>query len=55
MKKLLLSLTLIILLSSCAIFQKKEKLGCPGDATGKSQEQIRDESAKKKYRGGKKF
>jgi hypothetical protein len=55
MKKLFLPLTLIILLSSCAIFQKKEKLGCPNDATGKSQEQIRDEGAKKKYKGGKKF
>jgi hypothetical protein len=55
MKKIFLPLTIIVLLSSCAIFQKKEKLGCPGDATGKSQEQIRDEGAKKKYKGGKKF
>ncbi len=55
MKKFFLPLAVIVLLSSCAIFQKKEKLGCPGDATGKSQEQIRDEGAKKKYKGGKKF
>ncbi len=55
MKKLFLPIAIIVLLSSCAIFQKKEKYGCPGDATGKSQEQIRDAAAKKKYKGGKKF
>jgi hypothetical protein len=55
MKKLFLPIAFVVLLSSCAIFQKKEKYGCPGDATGKSQEQIRDAAAKKKYKGGKKF
>ena len=55
MKKIYLSLTVIVLLSSCAIFQKKEKYGCPSDATGKSQEQIVSDSNKKKYRGGKKY
>jgi uncharacterized protein YceK len=56
MKKLFLPLTVIILLSSCAIFRKKEeKLGCPNDARGKSQDQIVSDSNKKKYKGGKKF
>ncbi len=55
MKKILLPLTFIILLSSCAIFQKKEKLGCPNDARGKSQEEILSNSNKKKYKGGKKY
>jgi hypothetical protein len=55
MKKLFLPLAVIVLLSSCAIFQKKEKYGCPNDARGKSQEEIRDAAAKKKYKGGTKF
>ncbi len=55
MKKIILPLTFIILLSSCAIFQKKEKLGCPNDARGKSQEEILSNSNKKKYKGGKKY
>ncbi len=56
MKKLFLPLAIILLLSSCAIFRKKEeKLGCPNDARGKSQEQIVSDSNKKKYKGGQKF
>jgi uncharacterized protein YceK len=55
MKKILLPLTIILLLSSCSIFRKKEKLGCPNDATNKSQEEILRDSNKKKYKGGKKF
>ncbi|MEQ1552532.1 MAG: hypothetical protein ABL929_00045 [Ferruginibacter sp.] len=55
MKKLLLPLCVIILFSSCSIFRKKEKLGCPNDARGKSQEQIVSDSNKKKYKGGKKL
>lgn len=30
MKKTLLAITIITLLSSCFIFRKKEKYGCPG-------------------------
>jgi uncharacterized protein YceK len=56
MRKILLPIAILILLSSCAIFRKKEeKLGCPNDARGKSQEQIVSDSNKKKYKGGKKF
>lgn len=55
MKKMLLTLTVIGLLSSCFVFRKKEKYGCPNDARGKSQDEIRDASNKKKYKGGSKF
>ena len=55
MKKIILPLIALSLLCSCAIFRKKEKYGCPNDATGKSQEEIRDAGAKSKYKGGKKF
>jgi hypothetical protein len=55
MKRILISTTVIILLTSCSIFRKKEKLGCPNDARGKSQEEIVAQSNKKKYKGGKKF
>ena len=55
MKKILLPLAVLLILSSCAIFRKKEKYGCPNDARGKSQEEIVAKSNKKKYKGGNKF
>jgi hypothetical protein len=55
MKRILLSTTVIVLLTSCSIFRKKEKLGCPNDARNMSQEEIRDKSNKKKYKPGKKY
>ncbi len=55
MKFFLLAFLIIFTISSCAIFRKKEKYGCPNDATGKSQEQIVKDGNKKKYKGGKKF
>lgn len=55
MKKLLLAVFAVSLLSGCFIFRKKEKYGCPGDASHKSQEEILKDSNKKKYKGGKKF
>jgi hypothetical protein len=55
MQKILLYALVIFLLSSCAIFRKKEKLGCPNDARGMSQEEIVAKSNKKKYKGGKKY
>ncbi len=55
MKRIMLCLITISFLCSCAIFRKKEKYGCPNDATGKSQEEIRDAGTKTKYKGGKKF
>ncbi len=56
MKKTLLSVIVLgILLSSCSVFRKKEKYGCPNDARNKSQEEIRDAGAKGKYKGGNKM
>jgi hypothetical protein len=55
MQKFLLSAAVLVLLSSCAIFRKKEKLGCPNDARNMSQEEIVAKSNKKKYKGGKKY
>lgn len=55
MKKILLSVTVISFLCSCAILRKKEKYGCPNDARGKTQDEIRDAGTKSKYKGGKKF
>ena len=55
MKKILLYVIAISFLCSCAIFRKKEKYGCPNDARGKSQEEMRDAGTKTKYKGGKKF
>ena len=55
MKKILFFIIATSFLCSCAIFRKKEKYGCPNDARGKSQEEIRDRSTKTKYKGGKKF
>ncbi len=55
MKKMTLALIALSFLCSCAIFRKKEKYGCPNDARGKSQEEMRDAGAKTKYKGGKKF
>jgi len=45
----------MMLMSSCFIFRKKEKLGCPNDARGMSQEEIVQKANKKKYKGGSKF
>ena len=55
MKKILLSVIAISFLCSCAILRKKEKYGCPNDARGKSQEELRDRSTNTKYKGRKKF
>lgn len=62
MKKILLALTTIcFLMSSCFIFKKKDKYGCPTDGRNIGAEKIAsgDEktikaSNKAKYRGGKK-
>jgi hypothetical protein len=62
MKKLILPLAVLILASSCSIFQKKDKYGCPtsGSAIGAEKLASGDPKAlkaakKSKYRGGKKF
>ncbi len=62
MKKILLALiTICFLMSSCFIFKKKDKYGCPTDGRNVGAEKIAsgDEKAikasnKAKYRGGKK-
>ena len=55
MKKLLLALFAIYMLSGCFIFRKKEKYGCPNDARGMSQEEIVKRDSKKKWKAGKKL
>lgn len=59
MKKIILSLFVITLLSSCFIFKKKEKYGCPGSPQPgqltNDQKIANGEKVKEtKYRGGKK-
>jgi hypothetical protein len=50
MKKILLALSVLVLLCSCSIFKRKEKLGCPNDARNMTQEQILKASNKKKFK-----
>lgn len=48
----------VSLLSGCFItrmFQKKEKLGCPGDARNMSEQQINDRANKTKYKSNRKI
>jgi hypothetical protein len=59
MKKILLAVTVISVLSSCFIFRKKEKYGCPTDGRNIGAEKIAsgDPKAvkaanKAKFRGG---
>ncbi|MEO6538565.1 MAG: hypothetical protein ABIT07_11570 [Ferruginibacter sp.] len=58
MKKIILASVVITLLSGCfitRIFQKKEKLGCPGDARNMSEQQINDRANKTKYKSNRKI
>jgi len=56
MKKFIPAVVLIsMLMSSCAVFRKKEKYGCPADARNMSEQEINDRANKKKYRGGNKY
>ena len=62
MRKALLAVTVMALLSSCFIFRKKEKYGCPtsGAAVGAEKLSSGDPKAtraavKSKYKGGNKF
>lgn len=59
MKKIILPLVVVTLLSSCFIFKKKEKYGCPGSPQAgqlsNDQKIASGEKVKEtKYRGGKK-
>jgi hypothetical protein len=61
MKKWILAITCISLLSSCAVFQKKEKLGCASDGRNVGAEKLLSGDSKEskaagkaKYRGGRK-
>ena len=40
MKKIILALTVVTMLSSCFIFKKKEKYGCPTNGRNVGAEQI---------------
>lgn len=57
MKKLTVSaimLCMITMLSGCFVsrlFHKKEKLGCPSDARGMTEEQINKRANKHKFKG----
>lgn len=62
MRKILPALAVLILVSSCSIFRKKEKYGCPtsGAAVGAEKLASGDPKAsraakKSKYKGGNKF
>ncbi len=62
MKKILLALSVLVLLNSCFIFQKKEKYGCPSNGRNIGAERIAagDEKAikaskKAKYKGRKSY
>lgn len=56
MKKIIPAVVLIsMLLSSCFIFKKKEKYGCPNDASNMTEQQINDRANKHKYRGNTKL
>jgi hypothetical protein len=55
MKKFILAIFAVYMLSGCFIFKKKEKYGCPNDARNSSQEEILAKEKKSKYKGGRKF
>lgn len=51
MKKIIPFVVVVsLLMSSCFIFRKKEKLGCPNDARNMTEEQINAKANKKKFR-----
>ncbi len=59
MKKIILAVVVVSLLSSCFIFKKKEKYGCPGSPqagqlTNDQKIATGEKVKEKKYRGGKK-
>lgn len=62
MKKILIAVTAFVLLTSCSIFRKSEKYGCPSDGRNVGAEKLAagDQKAMKasqkaKYRGRKSF
>lgn len=51
MKKIIPVVILVsLVLSSCSIFRKKEKYGCPNDARNMTEEQINAKANKKKFK-----
>ena len=61
MRTSLLTVTCLLLLSSCFIFQRKEKYGCPANGRNVGAEKLASEdpdalkaSQKAKYKGGRK-
>ncbi len=56
MKKIIPAVVIVsLLMSSCFIFRKKEKYGCPNDARNMTEQEINDRANKKKYKGGNKY
>ena len=58
MKKIILACVVVCFFSGCFVtrmFQKKEKLGCPGDARNMSEQQINDRTNKTKYKSKRKI
>jgi hypothetical protein len=62
MKKILIAVTCVCLLSSCSLFRKSEKTGCPSNGRNVGAEKLAagDEkamkaSSKAKYKGRKSF
>ncbi|MFC4262421.1 hypothetical protein ACFOWM_06015 [Ferruginibacter yonginensis] len=62
MKKIILAVTVITLISSCSLFRKSEKYGCPTSGSAQGAEKLASgdpkalkAASKSKYKGGKKF
>lgn len=61
MKKIIVAIVITGILTSLSgcfitrIFHKKEKLGCPSDARGMSEDQINKRANKTKYKGNRKI
>jgi hypothetical protein len=46
----LVTVSLVLSMSSCFIFRKKEKYGCPNDARNMTEEQINAKAQKRKFK-----
>jgi hypothetical protein len=61
MKKIIAAVVCVYFLSSCSVFRKSEKYGCPGNGRNVGAEKLASgdpkalkESSKAKYKGGRK-
>jgi hypothetical protein len=56
MKRIVPAVVIVsLVISSCFIFKKKEKYGCPSDARNMTEQEINARANKTKYRGGNKY